>query len=50
MFEGEPQRDIYGNYEKTFELIKSKAIIPDNKEIEENSRARSAKMRTGIKL
>jgi 16S rRNA (cytosine1402-N4)-methyltransferase len=50
MFEGEPQRDIYGNYTKTFELVKSKAIIPDDKEIEENSRARSAKMRTGIKL
>jgi len=50
MFEGEPSRDIYGNYQKTFELVKSKAIIPDNKEIEENSRARSAKMRTGIKL
>lgn len=50
MFEGEPQRDIYGNYEKTFELLKTKAIVPDNAEIEENSRARSAKMRTGIKL
>ena len=50
MFEGEPQRDIYGNYAKAFELVKSKAIIPDDKEIEENSRARSAKMRTGIKL
>lgn len=50
MFEGEPQRDIYGNYAKAFELIKSKATIPDDKEIEENSRARSAKMRTGIKL
>ncbi|MGO4707650.1 16S rRNA (cytosine(1402)-N(4))-methyltransferase RsmH [Chryseobacterium sp. 2TAF14] len=50
MFEGEPQRDIYGNYEKAFELVKSKAIIPDDKEIEENSRARSAKMRTGIKV
>ncbi|WP_344834045.1 16S rRNA (cytosine(1402)-N(4))-methyltransferase RsmH [Chryseobacterium ginsenosidimutans] len=50
MFEGEPQRDIYGNYQKAFELVKSKAIIPDNKEIEENSRARSAKMRTGIKV
>lgn len=50
MFEGEPQRDIYGNYEKAFELVKSKAIIPDDKEIEENSRARSAKMRTGIKI
>lgn len=50
MFEGEPERDIYGNYKKAFELVKSKAIIPDDKEIEENSRARSAKMRTGIKL
>nr|WP_315027612.1 16S rRNA (cytosine(1402)-N(4))-methyltransferase RsmH [uncultured Chryseobacterium sp.] len=50
MFEGEPERDIYGNYKKAFELLKSKAIIPDNEEIEENSRARSAKMRTGIKV
>lgn len=50
MFEGEPQRDIYGNYEKAFDLIKSKAIVPDDKEIEENSRARSAKMRIGIKV
>ncbi|MEA1850797.1 MULTISPECIES: 16S rRNA (cytosine(1402)-N(4))-methyltransferase RsmH [Chryseobacterium] len=50
MFEGEPERDIYGNYKKAFELVKSKAIIPDEKEIEENSRARSAKMRTGIKV
>lgn len=50
MFEGEPERDIYGNYKKAFELIKSKAIVPDESEIEENSRARSAKMRTGIKV
>ncbi|MDR2237429.1 MAG: 16S rRNA (cytosine(1402)-N(4))-methyltransferase RsmH [Chryseobacterium sp.] len=50
MFEGEPERDLYGNYKKAFELLKSKAIIPDSEEIEENSRARSAKMRTGIKV
>ena len=50
MFEGEPERDIYGNYKKAFELVNSKAIIPDDKEIEENSIARSAKMRTGIKV
>lgn len=50
MFEGEPKRDIYGNYQKSFELVRSKATIPDDEEIEENSRARSAKMRTGIKL
>ncbi|HAO27795.1 MAG TPA: 16S rRNA (cytosine(1402)-N(4))-methyltransferase [Chryseobacterium indologenes] len=50
MFEGEPERDIYGNYKKAFDLLKSKAIVPDDKEIEENSRARSAKMRTGITI
>lgn len=50
MFEGEPERDIYGNYDKPFRLPQSKAILPTDKEIEENSRARSAKMRVGIKL
>ncbi len=50
MFEGEPARDIYGNFKKSFELLQSKAIIPDSTEIEENSRARSAKMRVGIKI
>lgn len=50
MFEGEPERDIYGNYKKAFELLQSKAIIPNEDEIEENSRARSAKMRIGIKV
>ncbi|WP_312321913.1 16S rRNA (cytosine(1402)-N(4))-methyltransferase RsmH [Soonwooa sp.] len=50
MFEGEPERDIYGNFKKSFDLIKTKAIIPDDKEIEENSRARSAKMRIGSKI
>lgn len=49
MFEGEPERDIFGNYQKAFELLQSKAIIPDATEIEQNSRARSAKMRVGIK-
>ena len=50
MFEGEPSRDIYGNFSKTFELLQSKAFVPDNDEIEQNSRARSAKMRVGTKL
>ena len=50
MFEGEPERDIYGNYAKTFDLLQSKATIPSSEEIDENSRARSAKLRTGIKL
>lgn len=50
MFEGEPARDIYGNYAKTFDLLQTKAVVPDEEEIKENSRARSAKLRTGIKI
>ncbi|MDY3339198.1 16S rRNA (cytosine(1402)-N(4))-methyltransferase RsmH [Riemerella anatipestifer] len=50
MFDGEPERDIYGNYTKAFELLQSKAFVPTEEEIEANSRARSAKMRVGIKV
>ena len=50
MFEGEPERDVYGNYQKVFELLYRKAVVPTDEEIEDNSRARSAKMRVGIKL
>ncbi|MBP7172472.1 MAG: 16S rRNA (cytosine(1402)-N(4))-methyltransferase RsmH [Cloacibacterium sp.] len=50
MFEGEPERDVFGNYAKAFDLLQSKAIVPDDGEIEENSRARSAKMRVGTKI
>lgn len=50
MFEGEPERDIYGNYKKAFELLQTKAFVPEQNEIEDNSRARSAKMRVGIKV
>ena len=50
MFEGEPERDVYGNYQEVFELPYRKAIVPTEEEIEDNSRARSAKMRVGIKL
>lgn len=50
MFEGEPERDVYGNYQKVFELPYRKAVVPMDEEIEDNSRARSAKMRVGIKL
>lgn len=50
MFEGEPERDVYGNYRKAFELLQSKAFVPDQQEIEKNPRARSARMRVGIKV
>ena len=50
MFEGEPVKDIFGNFQKSFQLLQTKAVTPDGEEIEINSRARSAKLRTGIKV
>ncbi|MCB9202293.1 MAG: 16S rRNA (cytosine(1402)-N(4))-methyltransferase RsmH [Flavobacteriales bacterium] len=50
LFQGEPEKDVFGNWEKPFVAKPSKTIIPSNEEISENPRARSAKMRVGIKL
>lgn len=44
-FNGELQKDFYGNVLKPFEEINRKPIIPDETEIEANNRARSAKLR-----
>jgi len=49
MFSGEPQRDIFGNYEVPFKKT-GKLIIPSKEEIKINNRARSAKLRIAIKL
>jgi 16S rRNA (cytosine1402-N4)-methyltransferase len=49
MFEGEPQRDVFGNYEVPFKKI-GKLIIPSKNEIEKNRRARSAKLRIAQKV
>jgi len=48
MFEGEPERDFYGNFSVPFKTI-GKLIIPDNEEIKLNNRARSAKLRIAEK-
>ncbi len=48
MFEGEPERDFYGNFSVPFKTI-GKLIVPDNEEIKLNSRARSAKLRIAEK-
>jgi 16S rRNA (cytosine1402-N4)-methyltransferase len=50
MFEGEPEKDLYGNVKVPFTQINRKVIIPDNDEIEKNSRARSAKLRIAEKI
>jgi 16S rRNA (cytosine1402-N4)-methyltransferase len=48
MFEGEPDRDIFGNFSVPFQTI-GKLIVPDNNEIKINNRARSAKLRIAAK-
>ena len=48
--DGEVEKDFYGKIYRPFKLISKKAIIPDDAEIKENPRARSAKMRVGERL
>ncbi|MBP1223709.1 16S rRNA (cytosine1402-N4)-methyltransferase [Flavobacterium sp. 1355] len=49
MFEGEPERDFYGNFSVPFKTI-GKLIVPDDAEIKINNRARSAKLRIAEKI
>ncbi|WP_347924463.1 16S rRNA (cytosine(1402)-N(4))-methyltransferase RsmH [Pontimicrobium sp. SW4] len=44
MFEGEPEKDVFGNFEVPLKRI-GKLIIPSQEEIKVNNRARSAKLR-----
>jgi 16S rRNA (cytosine1402-N4)-methyltransferase len=48
MFEGEPERDFFGNFEVPFQIIE-KLIVPTAEEIAINNRARSAKLRVAEK-
>ena len=47
---GEVDKDFFGNEQKPFRVITRKAVIADEAELEENSRARSAKLRIGERL
>ena len=49
-FKGELKKDFYGNKLVSLKPIFSKAIVPDEEEIRQNSRARSAKLRIAEKL
>ncbi len=49
-FEGEPEKDFYGNVNKPFKQINNKVIVPEQEEVRKNSRARSAKLRIAEKL
>lgn len=48
LFEGEPEKDFYGNVQVPFK--RGKLITPSSEEIKKNNRARSAKLRIAIKL
>jgi 16S rRNA (cytosine1402-N4)-methyltransferase len=48
-FEGTIEKDFFGNVLSPLTVITRKAIVPAAKEIEENSRSRSAKLRVAEK-
>ena len=49
LFEGEPERDVFGNYEVPLKKVGG-LIVPGKEEIKLNNRARSAKLRIAEKL
>lgn len=49
MFEGEPVRDVFGNYEVPLKKV-GNLIVPNKEEVAINNRARSAKLRIAEKL
>jgi len=49
LFEGEPERDMYGNFEVPLKKVGG-LIVPSKEEIKINNRARSAKLRIAEKL
>ena len=49
LFEGEPERDFFGNFSVPFQLV-GKLIVPTEAEIKINNRARSAKLRIAEKI
>jgi 16S rRNA (cytosine1402-N4)-methyltransferase len=48
--EGTIEKDFYGKITRRFEAINKKPIVPEEKEIEENNRARSARLRIAEKI
>jgi 16S rRNA (cytosine1402-N4)-methyltransferase len=49
-FQGEVEKDFFGNQQKPFNVITRKAIIATDEEIARNNRARSAKLRIAEKI
>ena len=50
VFEGEPEKDVYGNFEHHLKGITRKPIEAGKEELKKNPRARSAKLRIAEKI
>jgi len=48
-FEGEIEKDVFGNFKVPFNQVNKKIIVPNEMEISKNPRSRSAKMRIAEK-
>lgn len=48
--QGQPVKDLYGNVICPLEAVNRKPVLPTELEISSNTRARSAKLRTAVKL
>ena len=46
---GEVQSDFYGHIDRPFDIVTKKAVVASEEEVARNPRARSAKMRAGIR-
>ena len=49
-FEDEPVKDFFGNYKLSLKAINKKPVMATDKELKENSRSRSAKLRVAEKI
>jgi 16S rRNA (cytosine1402-N4)-methyltransferase len=49
-FDGIPEKDLYGNTKRLLKPVNSRVITPGNAEIQNNSRARSARLRIAEKI
>ena len=47
--EGELQKDFFGNVQRPFEPVNRKVITASEAEVDQNPRARSAKLRIGVR-
>jgi len=49
-FEGEEKKDFYGNLIAPFRIVNKKGTVPGETELEDNRRARSARLRIAEKI